>query len=86
MSRHFKRDAESELGQGVVWFEFDGEQPLRQVERYGDRWFSSRHEYHPEIGPGLVDQPLSVLDLGAEQEITAEEFEAAWREAGEASE
>jgi hypothetical protein len=78
MKRYFKRDAESDLGDGEVWFEFDGEQPVRQVERYGDRWFSSRSDHHPEIGPGLVDQPLSVLELGSEDEIGAEEFEWAW--------
>jgi hypothetical protein len=61
--------------------EFEGELPSRQVERYGDRWFSSRSEYHPELGPGLVDQPLSVLELSPEHEIGAEEFESAWKEA-----
>lgn len=52
--------------------------PIRQVERYGDRWFSSREEYHIGLGPGLVDQPLSALDLAPEHEIAADEFEEAW--------
>lgn len=69
---------ESTLGAGVVYHEFDGEMPSRQVERYGDRWFSSRDEYHDGLGPGLVDQPLSELDLGPEHEITAADFEKAW--------
>jgi hypothetical protein len=81
--RYFKRNAQSELGIGEVWFEFDGELPARQVERYEDRWFSSRTEYHDEIGPGLVDQPLSTLELSTEHEIDAEEFEQAWRLARE---
>jgi hypothetical protein len=80
--RYFKEPAETDLGQGYVWLEFDGEIPTRQVERYGDRWFSSRDEYHSELGPGLVDQPLSVLELGSELEIDASEFERAWVESG----
>ena len=85
MKRYFKREIrpeDSELGAGVVWLEFDGEQPTRQVERYADRWFSSRKEYRPEIGGGLVDQPLSELSLRPEHEITADEFEEAWEESG----
>jgi len=80
MRRYFARDAESDLGHGVVYMEFDGETATRQVERYGERWFDSRTEYHPEIGPGLVDQPLSALGLGPADEITEEQFEEAWRQ------
>jgi hypothetical protein len=82
MKRYFKRDADSELGSGEVWMEFDGDRPSRQVERYGDRWFSSRSEYHDELGPGLVDQPLAELDLRAEHEVSPDEFERAWRKSG----
>jgi hypothetical protein len=37
--RYFKRatDRLPGLGRGVVWFEFDGDILVRQVERYGDR-------------------------------------------------
>lgn len=80
MKRYFERAAESELGDGIVYFEFEGERPTRQVEQYGNGWFSSRSEYHAEIGPGLIDQPLSALDLRMESEISAEQFEAAWLE------
>ncbi len=52
------------------------------MERYGSRWFSSRKAYHPSLGPGLVDLPLSELELDPADEITAEEFEAAWVESG----
>jgi hypothetical protein len=85
MKRYFKRVVpveDSELGAGMFWIEFDGELPSRQVERYGDRWFSSRDEYEPGLGGGLADQPLSEVDLGSEHEISAEEFEAAWEESG----
>jgi hypothetical protein len=87
MKRYFRREIQpqdSELGAGVMWLEFDGEQPTRQVERYGDRWFSSRKEYHPELGGGLADQSLSELDLGLEHEIGAREFEEAWEASGKA--
>jgi hypothetical protein len=81
MKRYFKRitDSQSELGRGVAYFEFDGDIPLRQVERYGERWYDSRTDYHPELGPGLVDQPPHVLGLTEENEIDEAEFEEAWR-------
>jgi len=75
------RDTGREPGRRRSWFEFDGEVDLSQIERYGERWFTSRKSYHPELGPGLVDLPLSDIDLGSEHEIDAEEFEQAWREA-----
>jgi hypothetical protein len=82
MKRYFKHVGDSELGTGEVWFEFEGEIATRQIEQYGDRWFSSRDEYHGEIGPSLTDQPLSELDLEPEHEISAEEFERVWQESG----
>jgi hypothetical protein len=66
----------------TVWFEFDGDVPVRQVERYGDRWFSSREAYHADLGPGLTDQPPSVLGLGEDDATTADTFETVWLEAG----
>lgn len=81
--RYFKQSGDSDLGVGWVWLEFDGEMPLRQVEKYADRWFSSRAEYHPEIGPGLVDQPLSALELTPDLAISAQEFEQVWKESGD---
>ena len=82
--RYFRRDVraeESAPGAGTFWIEFGGDQPVRQVERYGGRWFSSRHDHHPGLGPGLVDQPLSEFELDPQDEISAEEFESAWEEA-----
>lgn len=81
MKRYYRREAESSLGTGVAYFEFDGEWAIRQVEVYGDRWFDSRTPFHTEVGPGLIDQPLDVLDMRDEHEITAEEFETTWHEA-----
>ena len=81
VKRHFKREAESDLGTGIVYLEFDDAWAMRQVENYGDRWFRSERDFHPELGPALCDQPLSELGLGSEHEITEVEFEQAWRHA-----
>jgi len=70
----------SDLGEGTVYFEFDGQWATRQVEVYGDRWLCSSKDYPPGVGPGLCDQPLSELDLHKEHEIFKVEFEHVWRE------
>ncbi len=76
--RYFKHWAESSLGSGIAYNEFDGELPTRQVEKYGDRWFSSIKRSHPEIGPGLSDRSLSESDLEPQHEIAQAEFEEVW--------
>ncbi len=81
MKRYFKHDAETILGSGIAYFEFDGELPTRQVEKYGDRWFSSIKRFHPGLGPGLVDRALSEMGFEPQHEISREEFEEAWNEA-----
>ena len=82
MKRYFKRDGETQLGNGTFYLEFEDEIPLRQVEVYGDRYFSSRDDYHEELGPGLGDRYLSELGMTADHEISAEEFERVWIESG----
>ncbi|GAA0610878.1 hypothetical protein GCM10009547_11150 [Sporichthya brevicatena] len=74
MKRYFRRAAESSVGEGLVFFEFDGDWAIRQVEIYGDRWFDSRRAEHTILGPGLIDQPLSELDLCDEDVISADDF------------
>jgi hypothetical protein len=81
VKRYFKHEAESDLGSGIAFLEFDGELPTRQVEQYGDRWFCSIKRHHPEIGPGLTDRSLSELDFEPQHEISQAEFEEAWNEA-----
>jgi len=80
MMRYFKHDAESDLGFGVAYVEFENEWASRQVEIYDGRWFCSLEDYH-DIGPGLSDQPLADAELGPEYEISKAEFEAIWAEA-----
>jgi hypothetical protein len=88
MKRYFKQSTQphGQLSRGVAWFEFDGNVPLRQVERYGDRWYDSRTDYHADLGPGLTDQSPDVLGLSVKDEINADEFERAWSAATEGRE
>jgi len=79
MKRYFQHEADA-LGPGVAYLEFDGEIPIRQVEKYGDLWLCSIKNYHPGIGPGLTDQALSELGLEPKHEISKEEFEQTWNE------
>jgi hypothetical protein len=82
MKRYFKCEVDdANLGKGVTYIEFEDEWPTRQVEIYGGRWYSSLEDYHPDLGPGLADQPLSTMGLGSEDEISASEFEQVWLEA-----
>lgn len=79
MKHYYKREAESEFGEGVAYIEIDGDWPSRQVEIYGDTWLrgdESRLER-------LADQPFAVLELGPEYQIEEAEFERIWREAVE---
>ena len=75
--KHFKHDAESDLGVGTAFLEVTDGWPSRQVEVYGETWLWG-DEDHPD---NLADQPLDVLDLGAEHEIAQGEFEQAWTQA-----
>lgn len=77
MKRYFKHEAESDHGTGTVYLEVVNDWPSRQVEVYGDTWLWG-DEANPE---NLADQPLEVLELGKEHEITPDEFERVWKEA-----
>lgn len=77
MRRYYKHEAESEFGTGAVYIEFSGEWPTRQVEVYGEHWRWGSVEF-PEF---LADQPLEVLQLNEEHEITQRAFEQIWLEA-----
>lgn len=80
MSSYFKFPAESDLGIGVQYIEFDNENwPIRQAEYYGDRWFNSSHRYHQDLGGMcLCDQQLTQAGIEIAEPIDAEEFESIW--------
>jgi hypothetical protein len=80
-TQYFRKWGESNIGPGNLYFEFTDDVPTRQVENYGDRWFCSLKDYHPEIGPGLTDLLLSESELGPRDAISKEEFEHAWQRA-----
>jgi hypothetical protein len=77
MKQYYQRDAESDLGEGVVYLEVTDEWPTRQVEIYGDtwRWADEKHN------EWLADQPLHVLGLDTADQIASDKFEQVWREA-----
>ncbi len=80
MNKYFKFPAESDLGIGIQYIEFDDEGwPIRQAECYGDRWFNSNQRYHQELGGmGLCDQKLSAAGMKIGDSIDDREFELAW--------
>jgi hypothetical protein len=86
MNKYFKFPAESDLGIGVQYIEFNDEGwPIRQAECYGERWFNSNQRYHQELGcMGLCDQKLSAAGIKIGDLIDAQEFEAVWKLSGEA--
>lgn len=85
MKRHFKRilAPDTSIGTGLAYFEFEEDWATRQIEIYGDHWYhsDSPSNYHADLGIGLVDRPLSELELTEEEQISAEEFEGMWSEA-----
>jgi hypothetical protein len=87
MSRYFKFPAESDLGIGTQYIEFDEEDwPIRQAECYGEQWFNSNQRYHQELGGmGLCDQKLSEAGMKLGSSIDAQEFELVWKLSNDAA-
>ena len=80
MSKYFKFPAESDLGEGYQYIEFnDRGWPIRQAECYGSRWFNSNTKYHQELDSvGLWDRRLTDSGIKLGEVVDAHEFEAAW--------
>jgi hypothetical protein len=80
MNKYFKFHAESDLGIGIQYIEFDNDNwPVRQAECYGDRWFNSSYNCHQELGGiGLCDQQLTAAGMEIASIIDAQEFESFW--------
>lgn len=83
--KYFKHQAESDLGKGNVLMEARGEKILRQVEIYGLRAVWSDATGQSDDRFLLADQPLSFFDFDSDDEISAREFETAWKKARDAS-
>jgi hypothetical protein len=77
MRSYYKRAAESENGEGTAYIEFIDNSPTRQIEVYNDlwRWGDRGNPMY------LADQDFSVMGLTSMDEISSEEFEAAWEKA-----
>jgi hypothetical protein len=80
MNKYFKFPAESDLGIGIQYIEFDDEGwSIRQAECYADRWFNSNQRYHQELGGmGLCDQKLSEAGMKMGDPIDVQKFEELW--------
>jgi hypothetical protein len=80
MTKYFKFSAESDLGMGTQYIEFNNQGwAVRQVECYADRWFNSSKNYHKELNSfSLCDQRLTEFDIERGDPVNEQEFEAVW--------
>jgi Circadian oscillating protein COP23 len=80
MNKYFKFPAESNLGIGVQYIEFnDKGWAVRQAECYGDKWFNSNKSYHEELtSSSLCDQKLTESGIKLGDPVDAQEFEDIW--------
>ncbi len=76
MMRYFEVHFDSVVGAGVAYQEFDGDAPVRQVERFGEQWYASRLE--PGGSERAERRSLAELGLAAEDEIAEGEFDWVW--------
>lgn len=83
MINYFKRQAESEYGEGVVYMavDCDSHMVLKQVEVYGDnsRWADTHSASDGEMM--LADQPASEIGLTENDRISQLEFEEIFEKA-----
>ena len=79
--KYYKHWAESGLGKGNVLMEARGEKIVRQVEIYGTKMVWADEHAHSDDRFLLADQPVSFLDFDEDDEISAREFESAWKKA-----
>ncbi|WP_181358692.1 MULTISPECIES: hypothetical protein [unclassified Stenotrophomonas] len=79
--KYYKHWAESGLGKGNVLMEARGDKIVRQVEIYGmTAAWADEHGHSDDRFP-LAEQPVSFLDFDEDDEISAREFESAWKKA-----
>jgi hypothetical protein len=81
MNKYFKFPVESNFGTGIQYIEFDSDGwPIRQIECYGNKWFSS--DKQKSGGIDLCDQPLTELSTELGDLIDSKEFDSAWKMSG----
>ncbi len=80
MTKYFKFSAESDLGMGTQYIEFnDSGWAVRQAECYSGKWFNSDTDYHEELNSfSLCDQKLTESDMKLGTLVDYQEFEAVW--------
>jgi len=83
--KYYKHWAESGLGKGNVLMEARGEKIVRQVEIYGTKVVWADETGQSDDRFVLADQPVSFMDFDEDDEISAREFEIAWKKAREAT-
>ena len=83
--KYYKHWDESGLGKGNVLMAARGEKIVRQVEIYGTKMVWADEHAHSDDRFLLADQPVSFLDFDEDDEISAREFESAWKKAREAT-
>ena len=81
MKKFYKLEAESIYGEGIVYIEFDEEYATRQVEQYGSKFEWATVKDQSDVELVICDQPLSILEIEAEFEISEEEFNKVWNKA-----
>jgi hypothetical protein len=81
MNKYFKFPAESNLGIGVQYIEFnDSGWAVRQAECYEGKWFNSSKSYHEELtSSSLCDQKLTESGIKLGDPVDAQEFEDIWK-------
>ncbi|OBU65295.1 hypothetical protein A9K58_14520 [Stenotrophomonas maltophilia] len=83
--KYYKHWAESDLGKGNVLMEAHGDRIVRQVEIYGVKVVWADQHGQSDDRFRLAEQPVSFLDFDEDDEISAREFQAAWKKAREAT-
>lgn len=81
--KYYKREAESVLGEGVIYLcvDIEADEVISQVECYQDQLFWVNKNEQSDERFMLVDQPASEIGLEDEYLIDQVEFENIWNKA-----
>lgn len=83
MIKYYKRESESELGEGVIYLSVDTnlDEVISQVECYKDQFFWSNNDEQSDSRFMLADQPASEIGLTDEYLVDEAEFKNIWTQA-----